>query len=82
MRETGNLIGGKLQAARDGRTADLIDPTTGAVFATAPLSGTEDVDAACRAAADAFVSWRDSTPAERSMAMLRIADAMEERGRS
>ncbi len=80
MRETGNLIGGKLQAARDGRTADLIDPTTGAVFATAPLSGTEDVDAACRAAADAFVSWRDSTPAERSMAMLRIADAMEERG--
>ncbi len=80
MRETGNLIGGKLQAARDGRTADLIDPTTGTVFATAPMSGTEDVDAACRAAADAFVSWRDSTPAERSMAMLRIADAMEERG--
>jgi betaine-aldehyde dehydrogenase len=80
MRETGNLIGGKLQAARDGRTADLVDPATGAVFATAPLSGPEDVDAACRAAADAFVSWRDSTPAERSMAMLRIADAMEARG--
>jgi betaine-aldehyde dehydrogenase len=80
MRETGNLIGGKLQAARDGRTADLVDPATGGVFATAPLSGPEDVDAACRAAADAFVSWRDSTPAERSMAMLRIADAMEARG--
>jgi len=80
MRATANLIGGKLRAARDGRTADLVDPATGAVFASAPLSGTEDVDAACLAAADAFVSWRDSTPAERSMAMLRIADAMEERG--
>lgn len=80
MREAANLIGGKLQAARDGRTAELIDPATGKVFATAPVSGERDIDAACRAASDAFVAWRDSTPAERSMAMLKIADAMEARG--
>jgi betaine-aldehyde dehydrogenase len=78
MRETSNLIGGERRPAADGRTTTLVDPATGKDFATAPLSGSEDVDAACRAAAEAFESWRDSTPAERSMAMLRIADAMEE----
>ena len=80
MRETLNLIGGKLQSAKEGRTLDLVDPVTGKVAGNAPLSGPEDVDAACRAAADAFTTWRDSTPAERSLAMLRIADALEERG--
>jgi betaine-aldehyde dehydrogenase len=80
MREAKNLIGGSFQAAKDGQTTELIDPSTGAVYATAPLSGAEDVDAACRAAATAFESWRDSTPAERQRALLRIADAIEERG--
>jgi betaine-aldehyde dehydrogenase len=80
MRETSNLIGGKLQPAKEGRTLDLVDPATGKVAGSAPLSGPEDVDLACRAAADAFTTWRDSTPAERSLAMLRIADALEARG--
>ncbi len=80
MRETQNLIGGKLQPAKDGRTLDLVDPSTGKVAGASPLSGPEDVDAACRAAADAFTSWRDATPAERSLAMLKIADALEARG--
>jgi betaine-aldehyde dehydrogenase len=80
MREAKNLIGGSFEAAKDGQTTELIDPSTGAVYATAPLSGAEDVDAACRAAATAFESWRDSTPADRQRALLRIADAIEERG--
>jgi betaine-aldehyde dehydrogenase len=58
---------------------DLVDPSTGEVFGTAPLSGPEDVDAAVRAAAEAFEGWRDSTPSERQRALLRIADAIEER---
>ncbi len=41
----------------------------------------DDVDAACKAAARAFETWRDTTPAERSLALLRIADAFEERAR-
>jgi betaine-aldehyde dehydrogenase len=79
MREARNLIGGELQAAKDGATTELVDPSTGQVYATAPLSGPEDVDAACRAAAEGFATWREATPAERQRAMLRIADAMEER---
>ena len=80
VHEARNLIGGSLEPAKNGETTDILDPATGKVLTTAPLSRAEDVDAACRAAADAFVTWRDSTPAERSLAMLRIADAMEQRG--
>jgi betaine-aldehyde dehydrogenase len=74
-----NVVGGKPVGAASGATSDLIDPVTGEVFATAPLSGAEDVDAALRAAAAAFPGWRDATPSERSLALLRIADALEAR---
>src|SRR5271169_2009524 len=61
------------------KRAELIDPSTGEVFATAPISGQDEVDAAFASAAEAFPGWRDSTPAERSLALLRIADALEAR---
>ncbi len=61
----------------DGPSADIVNPSTGEVFATAPISSAADVDAAVRAAATAFPDWRDRTPAERSLALLRIADAIE-----
>jgi len=75
-----NVIGGREAGAADGRTMDLVDPSTGEVYGTAPLSGPEDVAAAVQAAADAFEGWRDSTPSERQRALLRIADAIEARG--
>src|SRR5579859_7983488 len=61
------------------RRSDLINPSTGEVFATAPVSGPADVDAAFSAASAAFEGWRDATPSERSLALLRIADAIEAR---
>ncbi|MGA1668159.1 MAG: aldehyde dehydrogenase family protein, partial [Candidatus Nanopelagicales bacterium] len=61
-----------------GQTQDLVNPTTGEVFASAPVSGPEDIDRAYGVAADAFVEWRDSTPAERQKALLGIADLFEE----
>jgi betaine-aldehyde dehydrogenase len=80
VHEVKNLIAGELRDAAEGERMELTDPSTGKVFATAPRSGASDVDAACRAAAGAFPAWRDSTPAERSLALLRIADAIESRG--
>jgi betaine-aldehyde dehydrogenase len=74
-----NFVGGSVRDAADGRTTELVDPTTGEAYGTAPLSGPEDVAAATRAAADAFEAWRDTTPAERQRALLRIADAIEDR---
>jgi len=74
-----NFVGGKYQPGQDGRTSDVIDPSTGETYLQAPVSGPADVDAALRAAAAAFESWRDSTPAERSLALLKFADAIEAR---
>ncbi|MGI5203327.1 gamma-aminobutyraldehyde dehydrogenase [Spirillospora sp. CA-108201] len=74
-----NFIGGEYVDAKDGRTLEVVDPSTGETYAEAPVSGAEDVDAAFRAASDAFPAWRDATPGERSLAMLRFADAVEKR---
>ncbi|TYK48301.1 gamma-aminobutyraldehyde dehydrogenase [Actinomadura decatromicini] len=74
-----NFIGGEYVDAKDGRTMEVIDPSTGEAYAEAPASGPGDVDAAFHAAAGAFPAWRDATPGERSLAMLRFADAVERR---
>src|SRR5215212_4659750 len=57
---------------------DLVDPATGEVFGSAPMSGAEDVDRAYAAASTAFETWRDTTPSERQRALLRLADLVEE----
>ena len=74
-----NFINGKSQPASSGATSEIINPATGTVYATAPVCGTADVDAAMSAASKAFVDWRDSTPSERQRALLKIADAIESR---
>ncbi|HXW87753.1 MAG TPA: gamma-aminobutyraldehyde dehydrogenase [Streptosporangiaceae bacterium] len=74
-----NFIGGQWTDLSYDNRADIIDPSTGEVFATAPVSGATEVDAAVAAAAEAFPGWRDATPAVRSLALLRIADALEAR---
>ncbi|MFE5209646.1 gamma-aminobutyraldehyde dehydrogenase [Streptomyces sp. NPDC056600] len=79
LRRLRNYIDGEFRDAADGRTTEVIDPTTGEPYATAPLSAQSDVDAAMTAAAAAFPAWRDTTPAERQRALLKIADAVEER---
>ena len=76
-----NVINGELVDAASGETYDVIDPTTGEVYATAPMSGAEDVDRAYRAAEQAFETWGQATPSERQQAMLKIADALEKRSR-
>jgi len=72
-----NFIDGELRDAAEGKTYELINPATGATFAEAPHSGAADVDAACEAARRGFDKWRDATPSERSLALIRIADAIE-----
>jgi betaine-aldehyde dehydrogenase len=74
-----NFVNGQFAEAASGAVSDVVDPSTGAPYATAPVSGAADIDAALRAAATAFETWRDSTPAERSLALLKFADAIEAR---
>ena len=74
-----NFIDGEYVPAASRRTCDLVDPTTGEVFAAAPVSDSPDVDRAHHAAARAFERWRDTTPRERQSALLKFADAVERR---
>ncbi|MGW2560083.1 gamma-aminobutyraldehyde dehydrogenase [Streptomyces sp. NPDC001514] len=79
LRRLRNYIDGEFRDAADGRTIEVVNPATGEVYATSPLSGQADVDAAMAAAAAAFPAWRDTTPSERQRVLLKIADAFEER---
>jgi betaine-aldehyde dehydrogenase len=72
-----NFVNGQQVDAADGRTSEVINPATGEAYAAAPLSSAADVDAAMTAAAAAFESWRDTTPGQRQLALLRIADSFE-----
>ena len=79
MRRLQNFIGGAYCDAEDGPVAPLINPSTGEPFAEAPVSGRADVNRAVQVAAEAFSSWKRTTPSERSLALIRIADALEAR---
>jgi betaine-aldehyde dehydrogenase len=73
-----NFVDGQ-SAGQNGRDLELVDPVTEEVFAKAAVSSEEEIDAACKAAARAFESWGQTTPSERQLALLKIADAIEAR---
>ena len=80
MKKLNNFIDGKSLPAKSGATSEIINPATGTAYATAPVSGAADVDSALSAASKAFIEWRETTPAERQRALIKIADALEARG--
>ncbi len=73
-----NIIDGKVQPSSSGAMMDIVNPSTGEVYASAPNSDAHDVDQAFRAAGDAFDKWRWTTPSERQRALLKLADVIEE----
>lgn len=75
-----NFIDGAFADPADGQTAPVVNPATGQPIAHAPLSSEADVERAVAAARSAFEGWGGATPAERALALLRIADAVEEHG--
>ena len=79
MKAFKNFVNGTYVDAADGRTTAVVNPATGQQYATAPLSGAADIDGAMAAAAAAYESWRETTPSERSLALFRMADAVEAR---
>jgi betaine-aldehyde dehydrogenase len=73
-----NIINGEVRGSASGAMMDIVNPSTGEVYASAPRSDEVDVDLACKAAGDAFQTWRWSTPSERQRALLKLADVIEE----
>jgi betaine-aldehyde dehydrogenase len=73
-----NFIDGKFVDPADGQTEPVLNPANGQTIAHAPLSSAEDVDRAVAAARRAFDGWSTTTPGERALALLKLADAIEE----
>ncbi len=71
-----NFIDGEYRDSKSGETSEIFDPATGEAYATAAVSNSADVDDAYRSAERAFEAWSQTTPAERQLALLRIADSM------
>jgi betaine-aldehyde dehydrogenase len=78
--EIRNFINGEEKPTAEGGSEPVINPATGEQIAVTPLSTEADVDAAVAAAKAAFDGWGGTTPQERSLALLKIADAVEEAG--
>jgi betaine-aldehyde dehydrogenase len=75
-----NFIDGEFVVAADGATDSVVNPATGEEIAQVASSTQADVDRAVTAARAAFdAGWSTATPGERSLALLKIADAIEER---
>ena len=72
------FINGEWVNSSDGGTRDVINPATGAVIASVQEGTAEDADRAVAAAKKAFEDvWFDSTPKDRQLALLKLADAIE-----
>jgi (Z)-2-((N-methylformamido)methylene)-5-hydroxybutyrolactone dehydrogenase len=80
VRDYKMLIGGQWVDARSGKTFESINPYTGQVWATTPEADEEDVDAAVRAARQAFDEgpWGRMTGTERARLMRRLAELLAE----
>jgi betaine-aldehyde dehydrogenase len=72
-----NFIDGEWADPAEGGTEEVLNPATAEPIAEAPLSDTEDVERAVAAARRALDGWAATTPGERALALLKLADAIE-----
>ena len=74
--QTELLIGASFEVGQEAKEP-VLNPRTGALILEVPEASTAQVDRAVAAARKAFEGWSRTTPAERSSALLRIADRVE-----
>lgn len=71
-----NQIGGEARPAASGATFDNHSPVDESFICRVARSGSDDVDAAAKAAKAAFPGWRDMAATERKAILHRIADGI------
>ncbi len=72
-----NFINGSWVTSTATEFVDVVNPASAEVLARAPLSGRSDVNAACVAAEQAFVSWRRTPVADRIQHLFRLKNLLE-----
>ena len=80
MKSYKNFVGGKMVKSVDGREEAIISPVDERTLAKVPACNEKDADRAVKAAAEAFEKWQDTTPGERSLMLLKLADIIEKNG--
>jgi betaine-aldehyde dehydrogenase/aminobutyraldehyde dehydrogenase len=73
-----NFIGGEWVDSSGGETMEVLNPATGEAIAEVPRASADDVDRAVQAAKKALPEWLETTPGERSEALLKLAAAIDE----
>jgi aminobutyraldehyde dehydrogenase len=76
MLQTKMLIDGEFVAG-DGQAEEILNPATGEAVAVIKEASPSQIDAAVAAASAAFPAWSRTTPAERGMLLLKLADRIE-----
>jgi betaine-aldehyde dehydrogenase len=74
------IIGGASVDAADGQTFEVINPATGAVIASAPLGGREDVNRAVAAARKAFddpKGWSSWSASKRGRTLAKLSSLVK-----
>ena len=73
-----NFIGGRWVKARTTEFFDVHNPAVGSVIGRTPLSTAADVDAAVRAASQAFPAWRDTPVNARAQVLYKFKALLEQ----
>ncbi|MEK1895959.1 MAG: gamma-aminobutyraldehyde dehydrogenase [Rhizobium sp.] len=74
--DTAMLIGSRFEAGKE-TEEHILNPKTGETVLDLPEASLGQIDAAVDAADNAFRSWSQTTPGERSGYLLKLADAIE-----
>ncbi len=77
-----HFIDGQWTDSQGGGELAILNPATGKQIATVPDGSRADVDRAVQAAKTAFYDgrWSRLTPGQRSLALFRLADLLEQHG--
>lgn len=78
MQKIKNYINGELVAPVSGDYIDNYNPSIGKVYSLIPDSDERDVEAATKAATEAFPIWSKMPKEKRARIMLKLADLIEE----
>jgi malonate-semialdehyde dehydrogenase (acetylating)/methylmalonate-semialdehyde dehydrogenase len=73
-----NYINGEWVEPKVAEYVDVINPATGAVIAKTPLSSKADVEAAAKAASDAFPAWRRVPVNDRVQYLFKLRNLMRD----
>jgi aminomuconate-semialdehyde/2-hydroxymuconate-6-semialdehyde dehydrogenase len=73
-----NYINGKMTAPVSGKFTDNINPATGSVYGSVPVSDAADVQLAVEAARNAFPSWSNTSGETRFRILNKLAELIEQ----